>query len=173
MKTDTNYKPVTQEFKDVHKNCVDFFVKKEEEMEPIKQKSKVKKGFIKLDFETRDKIVLSMLTGAVISERIYKTLYSASNVLDPLKHDNDFQPANVHDIIGETLALFDVADDETIGDNNFYWYLIQLFNVVADECSELNYENAANEIFERWSFEIKEWEKNKRVFINPNSTCHE
>lgn len=215
MNTDTNYKPATQEFKDVmnsicklesafhiemnaknqayyfilenghfdsfsafcknndskdaHGKCVDFSLRKAEESEPVKQKSKVKKGFISLDFETRDKIVLSMLTGAVISERIYKHLYSACNVLDPIAHDEQFEPSNVHDIIGETLALFDVADDETFGDNNFYWYLIQMFNDIAEECGELNYKNAAKEIFERWSFEIKQWENNKRTFTHPNN----
>lgn len=44
-----------------------------------------------------------------------------------------------------------------------------MFNDIAEECAKLNYKNAAKEIFERWSFEIKEWEKNKRVFINPNN----
>lgn len=155
--------------KDAHKSCIDFLVKKGEEMEPVKHKSKIKKGFIILDFETRDKIVLSMLKGAVISERIYKHLYSACNVLDPLAHDEQFEPSNIHDTIGETLALFDVTNDETIGDNNFYWYLIQMFNDVTEECAELNYENAAKEIFERWSYEIKEWEKNNRTFTHPNN----
>lgn len=131
--------------------------------------SKIEKGFIRLDFETRDKIVISMLNGAVISERIYKHLYSACNVLDPLAHDEQFEPSNVHDIIGETLALFDVTDDETIGDNNFYWYLIEMFNDVTEDCAKLHYEKAAMQIFERWSSEIKEWEHNNRTFIHPNN----